>query len=89
MIKKVYYGENLKILEDIPKTKMKLICNSIIKHIKNIKDCNYIIFDMRNNSGGEGRIVTLLLSFIFNRRIILEEIYYKIETLKYYTLTNK
>ena len=34
---------NPKVLEDIPKTKMKMICNSIIKHIENVKDCNYII----------------------------------------------
>lgn len=80
---------NPKVLEDIPKTKMKLICNSIIKYIENVKDCNYIIFDMRNNGGGEGQIAKLLLSFIFNRRIILEEIHYKTETRKYYTLTNK
>ena len=68
---------------------MKLICNSIIKGIENVKDCNYIIFDMRNNGGGEGQIAKLLLSFIFNRRIILEEIHYKTETRKYYSLTNK
>jgi len=80
---------NPKVLEDIPKTKMRLICNSIMKHIENVKDCNYIIFDMRNNGGGEGQIAKLLLSFIFNRRIILEEIHYKTETRKYYTLTNK
>jgi hypothetical protein len=49
----------------------------------------YIIFDMRNNVGDEGQIAKLLLSFIFNRRIILEEIHYKTERRKYYTLTNK
>ena len=41
---------NPKVLEDIPKTKMKLICNSIIKHIENVKDCNYIIFDIRKTN---------------------------------------
>ena len=35
------------------------------------------------------KLLKLLLSFIFNRRIILEEIHYKTETRKYYTLTNK
>lgn len=50
---------NPKVLEDIPKTQMKLICNSIIKNIENVKNCNYIIFDMRNNGGGEGQIAKL------------------------------
>ena len=43
---------------------MKMICNSIIKHIENVKDCNYIIFDMRNNGGGEGQIAKII-TFIY------------------------
>ena len=81
--------KNPKFLEDIPKTKLKLLCLSMIKHFEKIKKCKFIIFDLRNNGGGEGQIVRLMLSFLFNRRIILEELHYRNEVRKYYTLTNK
>ena len=81
--------KNPKYLDNIPKNKMKLICNSIVKNFIKIRNCKFIIFDLRDNGGGEGQIVRLLLSIIFKKKTMLQKLYYRNEIRKYYTLTQK
>lgn len=53
-----------------------------------VSNTNALIIDLRNNQGGDGKMVELFLSYFFDKKIKLSEIYtrYNDETRKSYTL---
>lgn len=53
-----------------------------------VSNTNALIIDLRNNQGGDGKMVELFLSYFFDKKIKLSEIYtrYNDKTIKSYTM---
>lgn len=60
-----------------------------------IRNCNKIIFDLRKNGGGSPGLVRFMQSFLFDKKTLLNELYWRIkgtdtyEIEKFYTYTKK
>jgi C-terminal processing protease CtpA/Prc len=55
-----------------------------------VSNTNALIIDLRNNQGGDGKMVKLFLSYFFDKKIKLNETYtrYNDKTTEYYTMQN-
>jgi C-terminal processing protease CtpA/Prc len=78
-----------KTIFDISKIKRKLLSNYILNNLNKIEKCDTIIFDLRDNSGGDDQIVILILSFIFAKKIHINTNIFKNEKRFQYTLSKK
>lgn len=78
-----------KTFDDISKRRKTLLCNHIIQTFKKIKDYPNILFDLRNNPGGDEMIAIFMLSFIFGKRIHVNTNVFHNHERRQYTLSRK
>lgn len=66
-----------KDFDELSRRKMNIVFSIINTAFNKIKQCKYIIFDLRNNHGGCEQIVKLMLSYILHKKTLLNKLYYK------------
>jgi C-terminal processing protease CtpA/Prc len=78
-----------KSFDDISKRRKTLLCNHIIQTFREIKDYPNILFDLRNNPGGDEMVAIFMLSFIFGKRTHVNTNVFHNHERRQYTLSRK